>query len=299
MNATSPDFETLSQDYQRIEKAIRYLEKHYQEQPSLEALAAHVGLSEFHFQRMFTRWAGISPKRFLQFLTKESAKRRLQESASLLQVAHQVGLSGPGRLHDLFIAAEAVTPGEYKSRGAGLDIRYGFHPTPFGECLIGVTERGICHLGFVEASREEALARLAMEWQKARLLEDEQATAFRVTPIFQIGSRPGTPLPIHLRGTNFQLKVWEALLSIPLGTVTTYEAIAQTIGHPRAVRAVGHAVAQNPIAVLIPCHRVIRKAGEFGAYRYGAARKMALIGWEASHQQVNPGADSAVENHQT
>jgi len=286
MDAPSADLEALSQDYHRIERAILYLAEHYSEQPTLEALATHVGLSEFHFQRMFTRWAGISPKRFLQFLTKEGAKRLLQESTSLLQVAYQVGLSSPGRLHDLFIAAEAVTPGEYKAGAAGVQIRYGFHPTPFGECLIGMTPRGICHLSFVDAGRAEALARLRCDWPEARWSEDPDATAPLVAPIFQIGSPPGTPLSIHLRGTNFQLKVWEALLSIPPGRVSTYEGVAQRIARPSARRAVGQAVAHNPIAVLIPCHRVIRKAGEFGNYRYGVGRKMALIGWEAARQHA-------------
>ncbi len=286
MDTISADFEALSQDYRCIERAILYLAEHYPQQPGLDALAAHVGLSEFHFQRMFTRWAGISPKRFLQFLTKEGAKRLLRESTSLLQAAYQVGLSSPGRLHDLFIAAEAVTPGEYKSRGVGLQIRYGFHPTPFGECLIGVSERGICHLSFVDAGRAKALAEFTQDWPEARLSEDPDATAPLVAPIFHIGSQPGRPLHLHVRGTNFQLKVWEALLSIPPGAVTTYEQVAQTIANPAARRAVGHAVARNPIAVLIPCHRVIRKAGEFGNYRYGVGRKMALIGWEAARQHT-------------
>lgn len=280
MNTSLMDFKEQSEDYLRIEQAILYLENHYKEQPSLEQIAAHVGLSEFHFQRMFARWAGVSPKRFLQYLTKESAKQLLDQSENLLDVTLQVGLSSLGRLHDLFVTAEAVTPGEYKSRGAGLTIRYGLHPTPLGECLIGVTERGICHLSFVQTSEGDAIDALASEWKEAEMIEDHQATAPLIAPIFILNMREETPLHLHLRGTNFQLKVWQALLSIPAGAVTTYEGIAAQIGRPKATRAVGAAVGHNPIAVLIPCHRVIRKLGEFGNYRYGPARKKVLLGWE-------------------
>lgn len=273
------------EDYLRIEQAIHYLENHYREQPSLEDLAASAGLSEYHFQRIFTRWAGVSPKRFLQFLTKEGAKDLLDQSENLLNTTLQVGLSSLGRLHDLFVTAEAVTPGEYKSRGEGLTIRYGLHPTPFGKCLIGVTERGICHLGFVQDSEGETVDALVAEWQHARMIEDRAATAPLVAPIFDMSRRPAAPLRVHLRGTNFQLKVWEALISIPTGAVTTYERIAGQIGRPSAWRAVGTAIGHNPIAVLIPCHRVIRKAGNFGNYRYGAPRKKALLAWEFARQQ--------------
>jgi AraC family transcriptional regulator of adaptative response/methylated-DNA-[protein]-cysteine methyltransferase len=269
----------LSDDYLRIEQAILYLENHYKEQPSLEDVATSVGLSEYHFQRVFTRWAGVSPKRFLQFVTKESAKELLKRSENLLDTTHQVGLSSLGRLHELFVTTEAVTPGEYKSSGAGVTIRYGIHPTPFGKCLIATTERGICNLSFVQTSEGDAIDNLVAEWKQAKMIEDHKSTEMVLEPIFDLDYR-GKPLGLHLRGTNFQLKVWEALLQIPVGTVTTYKGIAKQIGNPKALRAVGTAVGHNPIAVLIPCHRVINTVGEFGKYRYGAVRKKALLARE-------------------
>jgi len=274
----------LSEDYLRIEQAILYLETHYKDQPNLEELAGNIGLSEYHFQRLFTRWAGVSPKRFLQFLTKEGAKELLSRSENLLDTTHQVGLSSLGRLHDLFVTTEAVSPGEYKSRGEGVTIRYGLHASPFGKCLIAVTERGICHLGFVQTSEGNAIDNLVADWKNARMIEDNRATASLIEPIFDASTRG--KLNIHLRGTNFQLKVWEALLDIPTGAVTTYEGLAERIGQPTASRAVGTAVGHNPIAVLIPCHRVIRKVGEFGNYRYGALRKKALLAREYSYSMV-------------
>jgi AraC family transcriptional regulator of adaptative response/methylated-DNA-[protein]-cysteine methyltransferase len=275
------NFRQSAEDYQRIEEAILYLENHYREQPSLEEVASSIGLSEYHFQRLFTRWAGVSPKRFLQFLTKEGAKDLLNRSENLLDTTHQVGLSSLGRLHDLFVTTEAVTPGEYKSRGEGVTIRYGIHLTPFGKCLIGLTEHGICHLGFVTGSEGEAIDNLVADWKEAQMIEDYRSTAALVEPIFDLRfSTRIKPLALHLRGTNFQLKVWEALLQIPAGSVTTYEGLAQRIGQPTASRAVGTAVGHNPVAVLIPCHRVIRKVGEFGNYRYGALRKRALLARE-------------------
>ena len=281
------DFKQSSEDYLRIEQAILYLENHYKEQPGLDEVAANIGLSEYHFQRLFTRWAGVSPKRFLQFLTKEGAKELLSNSENLLDTTHQVGLSSLGRLHDLFVTTEAVTPGEYKTGGEGLTIRYGIHLTPFGKCLIGLTERGICHLGFVTGSEGEAIDSLINDWKEARMIEDYRSTAALVEPIFDL--RYDTrikPLTLHLRGTNFQIKVWEALLQIPAGTATTYEGLAQRIGRPNASRAVGSAVGHNPIAVLIPCHRVIRKVGEFGNYRYGPLRKKALLAREYMNTTV-------------
>jgi AraC family transcriptional regulator of adaptative response/methylated-DNA-[protein]-cysteine methyltransferase len=278
---TQLDFKQSSEDYLRIEQAITYLEGHYKEQPNLEEVAASIGLSEFHFQRLFTRWAGVSPKRFLQFLTKEGAKDLLSRSENLLDTTHQVGLSSLGRLHDLFVTTEAVTPGEYKTQGEGVTIRYGIHLTPFGKCLIGMTERGICHLGFVQTSEGDAIDNLVASWKEARMVEDYRTTGQLVEPIFALRfSDRIKPLTLHLRGTNFQLKVWEALLQIPAGAVTTYEGLAQRIGQPSASRAVGTAVGHNPIAVLIPCHRVIRKVGDFGNYRYGPLRKKALLARE-------------------
>ena len=277
------NFKQSSEDYLRIEQAILYLENHFKDQPNLDEVAANVGLSEFHFQRLFTRWAGVSPKRFLQFVTKESAKDLLDKSENLLDTTHQVGLSSLGRLHDLFVNTEAMSPGEYKSKGEGVTIRYGIHLTPFGKCLIGLTERGICHLGFVQGSEGDAIDNLVSDWKEAKMIEDYRATAALVGPIFDLRFNTRIkPLTLHLRGTNFQLKVWEALLQIPAGSVSTYEGIASRIGNPNAVRAVGTAVGHNPIAVLIPCHRVIRKAGEFGKYRYGALRKKALLAFESA-----------------
>jgi AraC family transcriptional regulator of adaptative response/methylated-DNA-[protein]-cysteine methyltransferase len=288
MNIPATDFHQLSQDYQRIERAIEYLEKKANTQPELSEVAETIGLSEYHFQRMFSRWAGISPKRFLQFITKEGAKELLAQSENLLDTTYSVGLSSLGRLHDLFVSTEAVTPGEYKSGGAGLTIRYGLHDTPFGKALIGATERGICHFGFVGDSEGDAIDTLYANWQQAEMIEDHKATVSLVEPIFNLNQRSEKPLHLHLRGTNFQLKVWEALLRIPPGAVTSYQGLAEQAGRPGASRAVGTALSRNPIAVLIPCHRVIRKLGEFGNYRYGLARKKALLGWEAANRQVIP-----------
>jgi AraC family transcriptional regulator of adaptative response/methylated-DNA-[protein]-cysteine methyltransferase len=273
------------QHYKIIEQAIQYIETNVQTQPDLEKIASAIGLSEYHFQRLFTRWAGISPKRFLQFLTKEHAKGLLNESENLLDTTHQIGLSSLGRLHDLFVNTEAVTPGEYKSHGMGLSIHYGIHLTPFGKCLIATTERGICHMSFVDKNEGQAIDNLVEHWSQANMIEDYKSTAPLVTRIFS-DRQVGQALQLHLRGTNFQIKVWEALLNIPSGAVTTYEQIALNIGNPRAVRAVGSAVADNPIAYLIPCHRVIRKSGEFGNYMWGSARKKAILVKEFGVSQV-------------
>ena len=275
---TTPPLNQLSEDYQRIEQAIRYIEANATRQPDLGEIAANLHLSEYHFQRLFRRWAGISPKRFLQYLTKENAKQLLARSTSLLEATYAAGLSSPGRLHDLFIQTEAVTPGEYKSHGQDIHIAYGFHPTPFGECLLALTGRGICFLAFVEAGRSSALNSLKQEWANATLTEDPLHTAPVVEQIF--ARRPGTPLVLHLHGTNFQIKVWEALLRLPSGQVTSYASLAEQVCSSRSARAVGNAVAHNPVAFLIPCHRVLMKSGNFGDYRYGPARKKAILGWE-------------------
>ena len=273
-------------DYERIERAIRFLEQNYQHQPGLKELARDAGLSEFHFQRLFRRWAGISPKRFLQYLTAGYAARRLCASGSNLEVAYEAGLSGSGRLHDLFINLHAVTPGELKRAGAGLTIHYGFHPSPFGECLIGVTARGVCHLGFVSAGENhDALAELAAEWPHARLAEAPRATRPVARRLFARSDNDAPNINLHVPGTNFQIKVWEALLRIPPGRVASYEDIARRIHAPRAVRAVANAVAHNPVAWLIPCHRVIRKSGMLGGYRWGETRKKALLAWEAARTE--------------
>jgi len=275
----------MASDYTLVEQALEYLESHHAEQPSLEQIAAQVGLSEYHFQRLFTRWVGISPKRFLQFLTKEHARSLLDQSSSVLDAAYQTGLSGPGRLHDLFVTLDAVTPGEYKQQGDGLKIEYGFHPTPFGECLLAITERGVCGMAFVShGNRDEVLSDLQHRWQNAEWIENSEPTQAVVERLFfSQDSLPAQPLRVFLHGTNFQIKVWEALLRIPNGKLVTYEEIAAHLGMPQAARAVGNAVGRNPISYIIPCHRVIRKMGVFGGYHWGAARKKAILGWEIAH----------------
>ena len=271
-----------SRDYDRIARAIEYLRRHAATQPDLAAVARHVHVSEYHFQRLFTRWAGVSPKRFLQFLTVEHAKARLSHSGNVLDLAGGVGLSGPGRLHDLFVTLEAVSPGEFKTGGAGLTIRYGIHDSPFGLSLIAVTVRGICGLQFLE-DRGSAVARLRDDWPHAELHWDPVGTADLAKRIFRpIALRPPQPLALLVKGTNFQLQVWRALLEVRFGKVTTYGNIAAAIGHPAAARAVGNAIGSNPIAYLIPCHRVIRETATFGNYRWGVDRKVAILGWEAA-----------------
>ena len=269
----------LTADYSRIEKAIRYLDRDLSTAPSLAQVAAHVGLSESHFQRMFTRWAGISPKRFVQHRTAEVVKRLLRERRPVLEATYEAGLSGPGRLYDLVVNAEAVTPGELQRGGMGVTVRYGFHPTPFGECLIATTSRGICHLAFVApVSREDALERLDHDWPLAHLVADQDATRSVAAEAFPPpGSSKIPSLALHVKGTNFQLKVWRALLEIPAGTVTTYGALAIAVGDPKASRAVGTAVGSNPVSYLIPCHRVIRASGELGGYAWGVERKKVML----------------------
>ena len=270
-------------DYRRIEAVIRFLESKAGEQPSLREAARAVGLSEFHLQRLFRRWAGVSPKRFLQYLTVQHAKRALRDGLSVLAAAYEAGLSGPGRLHDLFVAVEAVTPGEYKALGAGLAVRYGLAPSPFGECLVALTDRGICGLEFVadDGERASMVERLRRAWPGARLEEDATAARAVAGRIFGPAAARPEPLTLFLKGTNFQLKVWQALLRIPAGAATSYGALAEAIDQPDAARAVGGAVGRNPIAYLIPCHRVLRESGKFGDYRWGTERKQAMLGWEA------------------
>lgn len=282
MDTETTDYKQASLDYQRIEDAIRYLETNYQHQPSLGEIAASMNMSEYHFQRLFTRWVGISPKRFLQYLTKEHAKELLGNSTNLLETAYETGLSGPSRLHDLFVNCEGVTPGEFKNRGAGIVITYGFHPTQFGDCLLARTKRGICNLIFIqEGGHQAALDVLKKAWKNGILEENTAKTSPLMEQILELSTEGKTsPLTLFLHGTNFQIKVWEALLKIPVGSVVAYEDLAHYIGRPTAARAISNAVARNPIPFLIPCHRVIRKAGDFGGYRYGSARKKAMLGWE-------------------
>ena len=281
----TPSLSQASEDYGRIEKAIKFIEKNFSSQPDLKEIAAHIDLSEYHFQRLFSRWVGISPKRFLQFLTKEYAKQLLEDSANLLDVTYEAGLSSPGRLHDLFVTCEAVTPGEYKAKGEGITIKYGFHPSPFGECLLATTARGICGFFFVKnRDRKNPLSELRFFWKKADIVEDPHASRELVDRIFDPSfADTSTPLHLILNGTNFQIKVWEALIKIPFGAVVSYEDVAIQVGIPGATRAVGSAVGKNPVSFIIPCHRVIRKTADFGNYGGGTARKKAILGWEAAH----------------
>lgn len=278
--------ETASRDYDRIGVALRAIEEAGPEHPDLTALAAAVGLSPHHFQRLFRRWVGVSPKRFIQALTLTDAKARLAASESVLDAAFGAGLSGPGRLHDLFVACEAMTPGEYKARGRELEIRYGFHPSPFGECLIMTTERGVCGLGFVEgvgaAARRAAFDDLSGPWSLAHFTEDDSRTGDIVRRIFAPERAPEAPITLLLKGTNFQIQVWQALLRIPPGCVTTYEEVAKRVERPKGARAAGSAIARNQISWIIPCHRVIRKNGTFHNYRWGLERKRAMLGLEAA-----------------
>lgn len=267
-------------DYQRIERAIRFLNEHFRSQPRLEDVARHVGLSSFHLQRLFRRWAGVSPKRWLQYLTAHHARELLRNSASVLETTFETGLSSPGRLHDLLVAVEAMTPGELKNDGQGLDLRFGWHESPFGTCLLVRTPRGICNLEFVDSLDEEPLRE---RWPGATLEEDPAGTARLVQAIFRDHGRPERqPFTLHLRGTNFQVQVWRALLQIPPGRVTSYQALAQGLGRPTATRAVASAIARNPVGYLIPCHRVLRSTGVIGDYRWGPARKQAILAREGA-----------------
>ena len=280
-------------DYDRIGRAIRYLDEHFREQPGLDEVAREAGLSAFHFQRLFTRRAGISPKRFLQFLTAGYARELLRGSSTLLDAAWDAGLSGPGRLHDLVVHVHALTPGEVKTGGRGIVIRHGIHPSPFGDCLVAVTGRGVCALSFPSPEEVDGeIAEIRRRWPQAEVVEDAGATAEIVRRIFR-PSPDGEPQPLNVvvRGTNFQVKVWEALLRIPPGRAATYEDVAGGIGRPTAVRAVANAVANNPVAFLIPCHRVLRKTGVFGNYRWGPVRKRAILAWESA--RVSEEADAA------
>jgi len=267
--------------YAIVAQAIRYLRAHAREQPGLPELAAELGLSEFHLQRLFSDWAGISPKRFLQFLSKEEARRRLRASASVLEASLDAGLSGPGRLHDLMVSCEAVTPGEYAAAGAGLEIRYGSAATPFGEAFVASTPRGICRLEFLPP--DLALQNLRADWPQASLRDDPASAQTLLNAAFHSISGQA-PLHLLLRGTNFQIQVWQALLRIPPGALRSYGQIARAIGKPQAARAVGSAIGANPIACLIPCHRVIRENGDFSSYRWGIERKQALIACEGARR---------------
>ncbi len=277
-------------NYNRIEKAIQYLEENFQCQPELNEVAEKVHLSPFHFQRLFTDWAGISPKRFLQFLTVDFLKTKLEESKNMVEAADAAGLSSQSRVYDLFTTLEAVTPQEYKQKGSGIRVEYGLHETLFGLCLIGVTERGICWLSFIGTDEDpkHELEKMKEHWHNSIFHEDQNLTQAFIYSIFNRkdadlpAGKAGTQRKLHVfvKGTNFQIKVWEALLKIPMGDVFTYQGIAQQIQSPKAMQAVGSAVGSNHIAYLIPCHRVIRKDGILGEYRWNSTRKKSIIGWE-------------------
>ena len=272
-------------DYERIASVIRYLDQHNVEQPDLKTLARHLDLSESRFHRLFVSWAGVTPKDFLQSLTLCHAKTLLHTGESVLQAALRTGLSGPGRLHDLFVSFEAATPGEWKSGGADLMISYGVAETPFGACLIAQTGRGICRIAFCDGRPDSTVSELRLDWPKAELKRDDAKATRTAAHIFQHArSAPG--LKLFVKGTAFQLKVWRALLRIPEGSLSSYRRIAESIGRPGAARAVGTAVGSNPIAYLIPCHRVIRETGVLGGYRWGLIRKQAMIARETVASNV-------------
>ena len=267
-------------NYQRIEEAIRFMSKNVTEQPDLDAIAKALHLSPFHFQRIFTEWVGISPKKFLQFLTTEYLKTKLNDTRNIIEAANKAGLSSQSRVYDLFVTIEAVTPQEFKTQGAGIQIAYGFHETPLGACILATTERGLCGLSFVQNNdRETAFLELKNKWQNAQLVENQEYTEGVVQRIFN-ETATDRKFNLLVKGTNFQLKVWQALLHIPSGNVASYQTIAQSIGNPKALQAVGSAVGANPVGYLIPCHRVIRKEGQIGEYRWGSARKTLILGKE-------------------
>lgn len=274
----------MNTDYDRIEKAITFLRENFKSRPRLDELAAHVGLSSYHFQEMFTKWAGVSPKKFLQFISVEYSKQLLKKKKTLSDVSHQAGLSGTGRLHDLFVNIEAMTPGEYKNGAAGLTIHYSFGKTPYGKVLIASTEKGVCHTSFI-MDNEQHETILAQDFPRAVLIQSGNAMHDKVMQLFQANLQEKESIQLHLKGTPFQLKVWKALLEIPAGEVKTYGYLAKDIGHPKAYRAVGSAVGQNSVAFIIPCHRVIASTGVIGNYRWGSDRKIAIFGREVAQNK--------------
>jgi AraC family transcriptional regulator of adaptative response/methylated-DNA-[protein]-cysteine methyltransferase len=271
-------------DYERIKKAIEFIRSNFQQQPDLDAVAKEVFLSPFHFQRLFKDWAGVSPKKFLQYISLQHAKKLLHQH-SVSDTAYETGLSGSSRLHDLFISIEGMTPGEYKNGGEQLQINYSFAETPFGNIIVASTTKGICHLAFAD-DEKDALQQLQSQFPNARFKQVVDTIQQNALFIFIQDWKDLSKIKLHLKGTPFQIKVWEALLKIPMGDVSTYSGIANTINNPNASRAVGTAIGDNPVAFLIPCHRVIRSTGDFGQYHWGSIRKTAMIGWEAA--KVNP-----------
>jgi len=277
-------------DYDRIANIIHYLDEHHTEQPDLATLAAHVGLSSFHFHRLFALWAGITPKDFLQCLTLHHAKGLLREGESVLDAALDAGLSGPSRLHDLCVELEAASPGELKSGGAAWTIRAGFADSPFGTCLVGESPRGICHLSFVEsADRQAGAAAVQDDWPEACIEWDDSVATGLIDSIFAPPANPNhkQALRVLVRGTGFQLRVWRALLRIPKGKLVSYGQLAEAVANRDTARAVGGAAGRNPLAYLIPCHRVIRETGAIGHYRWGRTRKVAIMAWETSSHMAH------------
>ena len=272
-----------ARDYELVRRNLDYLREHWREQPSLEAMAERNGMSAAHLQRLFSRWAGLSPKAFLQALTIDHARKLLRDSASVLDAAYEVGLSGPGRLHDLFVTHEGMSPGYYKAKGRGLEIRYGFHDCPFGRVLIMLTGTGLCGLAFADEGGEDATLRDMMKrWPEADYREDTAAAAPIAERIFDRNRwQSDQPLRIVLIGAEFETRVWQTLLKIPMGKATSYSKIAAHLGNPRASRAVGTAVGRNPISFVVPCHRVLGKSGSLTGYHWGLTRKQAILGWEA------------------
>ena len=285
------DFYKLSKDYQRIEQTILYLDQHFREQPTLSDLAKNVYLSEYHFHRLFKRWAGITPKQFLKFLTIEYAKNHLDKSQSILDTTYNLGLSSISRLHDLFITVDAVTPGEFKKKGQGLIIFYGVHPTPFGKCVLSVTDRGICGLSFItENNVKNSIKNLMEEWNGAKFIEDTNITGDYLDKIFIRSCNDDRPkLNLFLKGTNMQIKVWQALLNVPPTNVISYQDFNEYLGSDEGFKNIDKALMTNPIAYLIPCHRLIHSMGVFGTYKWGTARKRAILGWETvnSNSSIN------------
>jgi AraC family transcriptional regulator of adaptative response/methylated-DNA-[protein]-cysteine methyltransferase len=274
-------------NYERIAEAIQYLQTHFRKQPELYEVAGNVHLSPFYFQRLFTEWAGVSPKKFLQFISLQHARQMLKNQASLFDTAIETGLSGTGRLHDLFINIEGMTPGDYKNGGQSLTINYSYAETLFGQVIVASTQKGICHLAFSD-NRELAFSSLQAAFPNAHFREKTDPIQQHAINIFRNDRTNLTGIKLHLKGTPFQIKVWEALLKIPMGTFITYGNLARHLQNPKASRAVGSAIGDNPVAYIIPCHRVIQSSGEFGQYHWGSLRKTAILGWEAAQTEVKP-----------
>jgi AraC family transcriptional regulator of adaptative response/methylated-DNA-[protein]-cysteine methyltransferase len=275
-------------DYAVVRRAIAFISENWRAQPEIDEIAAAVGTTTADLHHVFRRWAGLTPKAFLQAITLDNARRLLRSSASVLDAAYEVGLSGPGRLHDLFVTHEAMSPGEWKSGGEGLSVAYGFHPSPFGSALVMTTERGLAGLAFADPGEEEAaLADMRGRWAKARYGEDKERTGAIARRIFDPTLwRPERPLRVVLIGTDFEVRVWETLLGIPMGRATTYSDIAAKLGKPTAARAVGAAVGKNPVSFVVPCHRVMGKSGDLTGYHWGITRKRAMLGWEAGRVEA-------------